>query len=146
MSSQFPILLVDDDPNIADILSKAAKTSFAEASFIHVSNFEDAKQYIEELEGRGPKIVLLDIDLKDKVDGLDFLALLRAHPKGRILPVIMLSANQTPSLVERAYTFGASSFTVKPFGYDDWKTYLVNLRAYWYKTVTLLDVRHSNDN
>lgn len=142
MSQQFPILLVDDDPLIADVLKRASVSSFPEASFIHVSSFEDAKTYIEELEGRGPKIVLLDIDLQDKVDGLDFLALLRAHPKGRVLPVVMLSANKTPSLVERAYSFGASSFTLKPFSYSDWKTYLNNLKTYWYETVTLLDVRH----
>ncbi|GAB3727591.1 response regulator [Spirosoma lituiforme] len=142
MPQQFPILLVDDDPLIAEVLQRASQGSFPEASFIHVSNFEDAKTYIEELEGRGPKIVLLDIDLQDKVDGLDFLALLRAHPKGRILPVVMLSANKTPGLVERAYSFGASSFTLKPFSYADWKTYLSNLKTYWYETVTLLDVRH----
>ena len=145
MPNQFPILLVDDDPNIAEILSKAAQSSFTEASFIHVSSFEDAKVYIEELEGRGPKIVLLDIDLQDKVDGLDFLALLRAHPKGRILPVVVLSASKTAQLVERSYLFGASSFTVKPFSFTDWKVYLSNLKTYWFETVTLLDVRHSND-
>ncbi|MVM36606.1 response regulator [Spirosoma sp. HMF3257] len=145
MSNQFPILLVDDDPMIADILTKAAKSNFPEASFIHVTTFEAAKRYIEELEGKGPKIVLLDIDLQDKVDGLDFLALLRAHPKGRILPVVVLSASKTAQLVERAYTFGASSFTVKPFSYADWKVYLSNLKSYWYETVTLLDVRHSNN-
>jgi CheY-like chemotaxis protein len=142
MSQQFPILLVDDDPLIAEVLQRASVSSFPEASFIHVSSFEDAKTYIEELEGKGPKIVLLDIDLQDKVDGLDFLALLRAHPKGRVLPVVMLSASKTPTLVERAYSFGASSFTLKPFSYTDWKTYLSNLKTYWYETVTLLDVRH----
>lgn len=142
MSPQFSILLVDDDPSIADILQRASSSSFPEASFIYTSSFDEAKKYIEELEGKGPKIVLLDIDLQDKVDGLDFLALLRAHPKGRILPVIMLSASQTPTLVERAYSFGASSFTIKPFSYSDWKIYLANLKKYWYETVTLLDVRH----
>ncbi len=142
MPNQFPILLVDDDPSIADVLQRASPSSFPEASFIHVSSFDQAKKYIEELEGKGPKIVLLDVDLQDKVDGLDFLALLRAHPKGRVLPVIMLSANNNPGLVERAYSFGASSFTIKPFSYGDWKMYLSNLRAYWHDTVTLLDVRH----
>jgi CheY-like chemotaxis protein len=142
MPQQFPILLVDDDPLIADILNRASSSSFPEASFIHVSSFDAAKNYIEELQGKGPKIVLLDIDLQDKVDGLDFLAMLRAHPKGRILPVVMLSASKTPALVERAYSFGASSFTIKPFSYADWKTYLSNLKTYWYETVTLLDIRH----
>lgn len=142
MANKFPILLVDDDPNVADVLSRAAQSTFPEATFIHVRSFEEAKRYIEELEGKGPKMVLLDIDLQDKVDGLDFLALLRAHPKGRILPVVVLSANKTATLVERAYTFGASSFTVKPFSFAEWKMYLHNLRTYWYETVTLLDVIH----
>jgi CheY-like chemotaxis protein len=142
MPQQFPILLVDDDPLIADVLERASVSAFPEASFIHVTSFDEAKKFIEELVGKGPKIVLLDIDLQDKVDGLDFLALLRAHPKGRILPVVMLSANKTPILVERAYSYGASSFTLKPFSYVDWKVYLSNLKTYWYETVTLLDVRH----
>lgn len=145
MTSRFPILLVDDDPNIADVLTRAAKTNFEEATFIYVSSFEEAKQYIEELQGRGPKLVLLDIDLQDKVDGLDFLALLRAHPKGRTLPAVILSASKTPGLVERAYLFGASSFTVKPFSYAGWKEYLTNLRAYWFETVTLHDTRYDQE-
>ncbi|ADB37336.1 response regulator [Spirosoma linguale] len=146
MSHPFPILLVDDDPLIADVLQRASLSNFPEATFIHVSSFEEAKTYIEGLQGKGPKIVLLDIDLQDKVDGLDFLALLRAHPKGRVLPVVMLSANKTPTLVERAYSFGASSFTIKPFSYADWKMYLSNLRTYWYETVTLLDIRHYKED
>jgi DNA-binding NarL/FixJ family response regulator len=139
---QFPILLVDDDPLVGDILERAAETSFNEASFIHVNSFDTAKAYIDGLQGKAPKLVLLDIDLKDKVDGLDFLALLRVHPKGRLLPVVILSANETRQLVERAYSFGAASFTIKPFSYADWKTYLSNLRNYWFQTVTLLDIRH----
>lgn len=137
----FPILLVDDDPLIGDILERAAETSFREASFIHVNSFERAKAYIDGLQEKAPKLVLLDIDLKDKVDGLDFLALLRVHPKGRLVPVVVLSGNTTRQLIERAYSFGAASFTIKPFSYADWKAYLVSLRNYWFQTVTLLDIR-----
>jgi CheY-like chemotaxis protein len=143
--TQFPILLVDDDAQIADVLVRAAQSSFPEASFIYVASFEEAKAYIDDLEGRGPKIVLLDIDLKGAVDGLDFLAMLRAHPKGRLLPVVMLSGSKTPRQVERSYAFGASAFTVKPYSYSDWKMYLQNLRTYWFETVTLLDFRHRRD-
>ncbi|WP_246224724.1 response regulator [Spirosoma terrae] len=142
MKQRFPILLVDDDPLLVDVLRKAGETCFSEAVFTQIASFEDAKTYIDDLEGRGPRLILLDIDLQDKVDGLDFLALLRAHPKGRLIPAVILSANKTQKLVERAYFYGASSFTTKPFSYADWKTYLTNLRAYWYETVTLMDVRH----
>ena len=141
MPNQFLVLLVDDDESLLDILVKAAHVSFPEATFKQVSRFDEAKQYIEELE-RMPQLVLLDVDLQDRVDGLDFLALIRVHPKGRALPVVILSANYTPQLVERSYSFGASSFTVKPFSFDDWKRYLLRLRMYWFETVTLPDVRY----
>ncbi|GAB2539331.1 response regulator [Spirosoma aerophilum] len=143
MLTSFLILVVDDDPLLKDILDRAAQNNFPEASFIQVNRFEEAKKYIEELEGKVPKIVLLDVDLHDRVDGLDFLALIRVHPKGRALPVVVLSANDTPQLVERSYTFGASSFTLKPFSFEDWKQYLSRLRMYWFETVTLPDVRHT---
>ena len=142
MPNQFLVLLVDDDQSLMDILVQAAKSSFPEASFKQVNHFDEAKKYIDELDGKIPKLVLLDVDLQDRVDGLDFLALIRVHPKGRALPVIMLSAHHTPQLVERAYSFGASSFTVKPFTLDEWKRYMLRLRLYWYETVTLPDVRY----
>ncbi|GAB3785988.1 hypothetical protein GCM10028818_48560 [Spirosoma horti] len=125
-----------------DILGRAAKESFPEATFKQVSRFDEAKAYIEELDGKIPQIVLLDVDLQDRVDGLDFLALIRVHPKGRALPVVVLSASHTPELIERAYSFGASSFTIKPFTFDEWKRYLLRLRLYWYETVTLPAVRY----
>jgi CheY-like chemotaxis protein len=142
MLNRFLILVVDDDPLIKDILDRAAQSSFPEAYFVQVSRFEEAKKYIEELEGKTPKIVLLDVDLHDRVDGLDFLALIRVHPKGRAIPVVMLSTNDTSQLVERSYSFGASSFTIKPFSFEDWKHYLARLRMYWFETVTLPDVRY----
>ena len=142
MPNQFLVLLVDDDQSLLDILVQAAQTSFPEATFKQVSRFDEAKVYIEELDGKMPQLVLLDIDLQDRVDGLDFLALIRVHPKGRALPVVILSAGHTPQLIERAYSFGASSFTIKPFTFDEWKSYLIRLRMYWYETVTLPDVRY----
>ena len=142
MPNQFLILLVDDDQSLIDILVRAAQGSFPEATFRQVSRFDEAKKYIDELDGRIPQLVLLDVDLQDRVDGLDFLALIRVHPKGRVLPIIILSASHTPQMIERAYSFGASSFTIKPFTFDEWKRYLLRLRMYWYETVTLPDVRY----
>ncbi|GAB3956529.1 hypothetical protein GCM10028805_46680 [Spirosoma harenae] len=135
--SPFSILLVDDDPLLSDLMTKAAKSSFPEALFIQVTTFEEAKAYLDSLDGKRPYLVLLDIDLQDKVDGLDFLALLRAHPVGRLLPVVMLSGISTQENIERAYFYGASSFMIKPFELADWKSFLAVLRTYWYHTVTL---------
>ena len=136
MAALFSILVIDDDPNIADILNQAAKSTFIEARFIAVHSFVDAASYLEGLRGRGPNLILLDLDLQSELNGLDFLTLLRGHPQGRFVPVVMLSANQKPTMTGEAYVRGANAFTLKPFRYEDWKAYVGQLRTYWFATVT----------
>ncbi|MCK8493827.1 response regulator [Spirosoma sp. RP8] len=137
MAYQFPILLVDDDPAVAEILQIAATSSFPEAVFMPVGSFEDAVSYLENLEGKGPKLVLLDVNLHSHGEGLGFLSLLREHPQGRLVPVVMLSATESPDQIRQAYELGAASFTAKPYSYADWKEYMSQLKMYWYNTVSL---------
>ncbi|GAB4016842.1 response regulator [Spirosoma sp. KCTC 42546] len=141
MKSNFPILLVDDDALLVDILHRASRDHFPEASFIQVFSNTEAIAYINALDGHGPKLVFLDIDLGSSVNGLDFLAFLQAHAQGRLLPVIMLTASQLPSTILTTYSTGAASFTVKPFSFDDWKMYFITLRQYWFDTVTIPPIR-----
>ncbi len=136
VSSTFPILVVDDDPLLLEILTRASVHSFPEASFTQLYTAGAAIHYIKELDGYGPKLVLLDIDLADVANGFDFLALLEAHPEARLLPVVVLSSSRLPEDIETTYSHGASSFTNKPFSYQEWKTYLNQLRIYWFDTVT----------
>ena len=136
MAVSFPLLLVDDDPSIADILRRAMSTTFPEAELRVVRSFVEAVAYLEGLYGPGPRLVLLDFDLRSELTGLDFLTLLRGHPQGRLIPVVVLSAHQEQSTAGQAYVRGASAFTAKPFGYQEWKRYVEQLRAYWYSTVT----------
>ena len=137
MSADFRILIIDDDPALLDILNRAAKSSFPEVLFIQVYNSLEAKDYFLKLEGYGPKLVLLDINLRDSVNGLAFLAYLRSNTQTRTLPIIMLTVSQLDSDIELAYASGVSSFTNKPFSYEGWLTYLQTLRSYWFNTVTL---------
>ncbi|GAB2564679.1 response regulator [Spirosoma aerophilum] len=135
MPTSFSILLVDDDPTIADVLNHAAVSTFREANFIHVSTFHQAASYLEGLHGFGPRLILLDLNLQGDLNGLDFLTLLRDHPQGCLVPVIMLSANQESTAPGETYSRGANVFTVKPFSYSGWKSYVSQLRTYWFETV-----------
>ncbi|SFF21725.1 response regulator [Spirosoma endophyticum] len=141
MQPKFLILLVDDDPLLVDILTRAAQGSFPEAFFIQVFSSSEAITYIQALDGRGPKLVLLDIDLGAKLNGFDFLAFLRTHDQARFLPVVMLTVDDLPSTIGSAYLMGASSFTVKPASFEGWKTYFATLRLYWFSTVTIPPIR-----
>jgi CheY-like chemotaxis protein len=141
MQPPFSILLVDDDPLLLDILDRASRDSFPEASFTQVHSHSEAVNYIHELNQYGPKLILLDIDLGSNQSGLDFAAFLKAHPQGRFLPLVMLSIDQMSANVGLAYLAGASSFTVKPASFGDWKIYFATLRLYWFRTVTIPSIR-----
>ncbi|MVM36209.1 response regulator [Spirosoma sp. HMF4905] len=141
MKPKFLILLVDDNAQLIDLLQRASRENFPEASFIQVCNTTEAIAYIDQLDGDGPKLVLLDIDLGNGKSGFDFLTFLQAHPEGRFVPVVMLTVNQVPSAIVAAYSTGASSFIVKPFSFEKWKQYFVTLRQYWFDTVTIAPSR-----
>ncbi|WP_080236934.1 response regulator [Spirosoma rigui] len=136
MPTSFPILLVDDDADVADLLNRIAVTDFPEAVFLHVDSFAQAASYLDNLEGRGPRLVLLDVNLRTGLTGLDFLTLIREHPQGRLVPVVMLSSSQLDTDIHEALNRGASLFTQKPFTYVEWRQYVQNMRLYWYETVT----------
>ncbi|MBC3789152.1 response regulator [Spirosoma utsteinense] len=143
--SQFLILLVDDDTELLQIVSSAAEHSFPEASFLQITSASKAEEYINELDGKGPKLILLDINLKADPDGFAFLDFLAAHPVACSIPVVMLTVSELLDDIKHAYLSGANAFTTKPFSYEEWKEYLGNLRTYWFKTITLAPIRFRKD-
>ena len=64
-----------------------------------------------------PKMVLLDLNLPD-MDGSDVLRALRQNPATANIPVVILSANATPSAIERLLAAGARNYLTKPFDLD----------------------------
>jgi DNA-binding response OmpR family regulator len=60
-----------------------------------------------------PKIILLDINLPD-MSGHDVLGILKDDPSTQDTPVIMLSADASPHLMEAIHEAGASDYLKKP--------------------------------
>lgn len=141
MQPKFLILLVDDNPMLIDIVNRASRTSFHEASFVQVHSNSEAISYIHALDNYGPKLILLDIDLGSNQSGFDFAAFMRVHPQGRFLPLVVLTIDQLETTIGSAYLAGISSYTVKPSSFEEWKIYLANLRNYWFCTVTVPPVQ-----
>ena len=137
MPAHFTILLVDDDPDVAAILARASSQSFPQARFIHVRDFDEAATYLDDLKGRGPNLVLLDIHLSSEPSGFEFLTLMRKHPIGCLVPIIVLTASATKALELESYNRGANAFTIKPFSYADWKKYVTDLRLFWVETASI---------
>ncbi|GAB3704928.1 response regulator [Spirosoma flavus] len=146
MSTTFRILLVDDDPDLVDILRRASQERFPEASYVQVYSASDALDYFSKLDGDGPQLLLLDINLGNSMTGFDLLKSLREHPITQVLPVVILTVSQLRSDVQNSYKDGASSFIRKPETFEDWKQYAEQLRIYWVKTVTLPPIIYKKES
>jgi CheY-like chemotaxis protein len=72
---------------------------------------------IELAEIHFPKLILLDLNLPD-MHGSEVLEKLQSNPRTAQLPVVVLSADATPSQIERLLTAGARNYLTKPFDID----------------------------
>lgn len=110
MTAKRKILLVDDDPVLAEIGSE----NLIAAGFdvITASNGEDALPLIAK---ESIDIVVLDIEMP-KLNGLSLLKWIRSSTKETIssLPVIMLTGRNDDKAVQACYDFGATSYIAKP--------------------------------
>ena len=83
------IYCVEDDNGIRELISCALRSGG-----YGVKAFPMAKPFYEELETSLPSLILLDIMLPNE-DGLSVLSKLKADPKYKDIPVIMLTAKST---------------------------------------------------
>ncbi|MGI8890349.1 MAG: response regulator [Chthoniobacterales bacterium] len=75
---------------------------------------ENGRKGLEMARQQKPQLVLLDLDLPD-IHGSKVLEELQAHPDTAETPVIVISADATPSQIERMLTAGARNYLTKPF-------------------------------
>lgn len=75
---------------------------------------ETGEKGLQMAREKTPHLVLLDLDLPD-IHGSKVLKRLQAKPETAHTPVIVISADATPSQIERMLTAGARNYLTKPF-------------------------------
>ncbi|MBD2753998.1 response regulator [Spirosoma validum] len=142
----FPILLIDDDPNLGDILSRVSQNAFPEADFIHFCSIEEAMDYLKSSPVNLPKLILLDINFNREEDGLAYLVMLRKYLQTVQIPIIILSMMADEERIQQAYSTGAVSFLEKSSTVQGWTNLLKSLKKYWSDIVDLPTDRLDGDS
>ncbi|HEV8676646.1 MAG TPA: sigma-54 dependent transcriptional regulator [Methylomirabilota bacterium] len=106
MMAQTRILLVDDEPEICWILSRA----LGELGY-EVASAETAEGAVAAFESQAPEVVLLDLRLPDG-DGLEVLRRIRELDEHA--PVVMMTGHGTIESAVRAMKNGAFDYLIKP--------------------------------
>ncbi|MGS2643347.1 response regulator [Streptosporangium sp. LJ11] len=104
------ILVVEDDPNIRDIVEVALRFHG-----FGVTGVATGGQALDAVEGGSPALIVLDVMLPD-VDGFEVCRRIRAA--GLHTPVIFLTARDTPTDTVRGLTLGGDDYVTKPFSVE----------------------------
>jgi CheY-like chemotaxis protein len=131
------ILLVEDNPDHAELVMRNMEDFKVANSIYHVEDGEAALDY---LLGRGiyadrrkfplPHLMLLDLRLP-KVDGLEVLKEVKNNNDLRAMPVVILTTSDAERDMAMAYEYHANSYVTKPVNFGDFSMLLKDLGFYW---------------
>ncbi len=107
------VLYVEDDPVNFTLVERILEYRPG----VSIMHAPQGKMGIEMALVLLPKLILLDLNLPD-MHGSEVLQRLQQDPATANIPVVILSANATPSQIERLLTAGARNYLTKPFNID----------------------------
>ena len=131
------ILLVEDDPDHAELIIRGLEGNLVANRIHHVSDGEAALDYLfrrgeyaEAEKSPRPHLVLLDLRLP-KIDGLEVLKEIKADEELRRIPVVVLTSSAAESDIASASDNYVNSYLVKPVEFDEFRRMMGDLGFYW---------------
>ncbi|MCU0314163.1 MAG: response regulator transcription factor [Solirubrobacteraceae bacterium] len=103
------VLVVDDEPTIAEIVS-----AYLQSAGYETRTAPDGASALRAVADRAPDLVVLDL-MMPGIDGLEVMRRLRAGDRAAPLPIILLTARGEESDRVVGLRLGADDYVVKPF-------------------------------
>ena len=107
MADALPVVLVEDDVHIADLVSL-----YLDQSGFRVYRADNGADGLRTVADRNPRLVILDVGLPGEIDGLELCRRLRTSSD---VPVIMLTARDGEIDRVLGLELGADDYVTKPF-------------------------------
>jgi len=130
------ILLVEDNPDDVELTLRAFRKSNIANQIVVARDGVEALDYLFSTgaySGRPPalpQVVLLDLKLP-RIDGLHVLERVRAHPRTRLLPIVILTSSVEEQDLMNTYSRGANSYIRKPVDFQEFVDAVRQLGLYW---------------
>jgi two-component system response regulator len=131
------ILLVEDNADDEALTTRALRMAKIANDIVVARDGAEALDYVYgegQYAGRDasqlPAVVLLDLKLP-KLSGLEVLQRLRADPRTRLVPIVVLTSSSEEEDMLKSYQFGANSYVRKPVEFGAFANAVSQLGVYW---------------
>ncbi len=124
------VLLVEDNADDVALTRDAFREARIANEIVVAHDGAAALDFLFKSAALPPSLVLLDLKLP-KVDGLEVLRRIRAHPPTKRLPVVMLTSSREEQDLIASYDRGANSYIRKPVDFDQFLAAVKQLGLYW---------------
>jgi chemotaxis family two-component system response regulator Rcp1 len=140
MTRPIRILMAEDSPSDAELARQAFKNGKLLNDLIIVTDGVEAMAYLRK-EGKYenalcPDVILLDLNMPRK-DGREVLVELKADPKLKRIPVVILTTSEDEEDVLRSYNLQASCYVTKPIDFDKFLEVAKQIKHFFFHVVKL---------
>ncbi len=136
----FVVLLVEDEPADAHLVKIALRENRLLVDLHLVGDGVEALQFLRRqgtYQGKPrPDLILLDLNMP-RMDGREFLVLIKDDPTLSDIPVVVLTTSDVERDVVAAYQLCAASFITKPVDIEQFSNAIRGLGDYWFALVRL---------
>src|SRR5262249_54750058 len=123
-SQEVEILLVEDNPIDLELALHAIRPNKLANRIEVARDGEEALDFLfcrngfeAQAELHPPRLVLLDLKLP-KVDGIEVLREIKANPRTKMVPVVILTSSREERDLVSSYHLGVNSYIQKPVDFD----------------------------
>jgi two-component system response regulator len=136
-NKEVEIVLVEDNPNDAELITRALKKHNLANKIVLLKDGAEALEFLfsrtnpdHTSGGTVPRVVLLDIKLP-KVDGIEILRRMKSNEQTKEIPVVILTSSYEDRDIKEAYHLGVNSFVTKPIKFEEFAKVVAKLGIYW---------------
>src|SRR5665648_749191 len=117
------ILYVEDNPLDIELTFEALKENKIANPIVVANDGIEALEYLryegpfKDRKTKNPSMILLDLKMP-RMDGLEFLAIVKKDAKSKSIPVIMLTSSREEKDLIKGYDLGINAYIVKPVNFS----------------------------
>ena len=125
-----PVLLVEDDTIDAMTVRRAFRDLNVTNPLAHALNGEEALAYLQDDVNEHPCVILLDLNMP-KMNGIEFLRVVKADPSLRRIPVVVLTTSNEERDVVESFRASVAGYIIKPVDYRKFVEAIQTIDLYW---------------